>query len=236
MISRRFIQKANEVKTGKRKRVMVFAPHPDDDILGCGGSICWHRAQGHEVSIVYLTCGEAGTRAGSSQELKTRRQDEARQGAALLEVQDLIFLGFPDGGLEIQEETLDRVIQLLREKRPYTIYFPHIGELHRDHVKTCELVSEACRRAAGPWHPRCGPEPWEVGCALTYEVWSPLPCVNLVRNITPFMDLKIQALRKHESQLLEIAYDEGILGLNRYRGVTTGRGVYCECFQVVKAR
>lgn len=215
---------------------MVFAPHPDDDILGCGGSICWHRSRGQEVAIVYLTSGEAGGRAGQSRELKTRRQQEARQGAAVLGVDDLTFMNVPDGQVEVEPSILDRVVRILREKRPHIVYFPHTGDLHRDHIKTGELVGEACRRAAGPWHPGCGDNLWEVSYALAYEVWTPLPRVNLTRNITPFMDKKIAALRQHISQLAEIAYDDGVAGLNRYRGVTSGRGEYCECFRIEKAR
>jgi len=71
---------------------------------------------------------------------------------------------------------------------------------------------------------------------LTYEVWTPLSQYNLAVDISDFMQIKLAALREHKSQLAAIAYDEAVQGLNRYRGVTSGAGQYCECFQLIKAR
>ncbi len=216
------------------KRLLVFAPHPDDDILGCGGSIAKYSAECASICIVYLSSGEAG--GIQNEDLKSIRAEEARKAAAVLGIDDLVFMNLPDGRIEVQAEALDRVVALLRQKRPYVLYLPHAADLHRDHLKTNELVMEACRRSAGPWHPQCGKEPWEVAWILAYEIWSPLAKINYVEDITQQMPKKIKALRQHKSQLSDIAYDEAIKGLNRYRGVTTGRGEYCECFELIKAQ
>ncbi|MGE5398546.1 MAG: PIG-L deacetylase family protein, partial [Chitinophagales bacterium] len=53
------------------KRIMVFAPHPDDDILGCGGSIAKHTSLNHEVITVFMTSGESGSLTCSREELAT---------------------------------------------------------------------------------------------------------------------------------------------------------------------
>lgn len=217
-------------------RIMVFAPHPDDDVLGCGGSILKHRKKGRQVKVVYLTSGEAGSPAFYSNGLNTVREEEAAQALHLLEVADPVFLGLPDGGIEVDTPNLNAVVMLLRRERPDMVYLPHARDVHRDHLKTHELVLEACRRAAGPWHPQCGEHAWEVAWILAYEVWAPLGEVNMVEDITPFIDIKIAAMRRHKSQLEHIAYDEGIRGLNRFRGISSGRGEYCECFQILKAR
>ncbi|OGY22990.1 MAG: hypothetical protein A2172_03595 [Candidatus Woykebacteria bacterium RBG_13_40_15] len=69
---------------------------------------------------------------------------------------------------------------------------------------------------------------------MCYEVWTPLQEVSYVEDISKFLDLKIKALEQHKSQLQDINYDEAIKGLNRYRGIMTGKGRFCECFQVLK--
>ena len=68
---------------------------------------------------------------------------------------------------------------------------------------------------------------------LCYEVWTTLQEISYVENITEFMPLKLEAIRQHQSQIRDIAYDEASRCLNRYRGITTGRGEYCECFQAL---
>lgn len=216
-------------------RIMVFAPHPDDDVLGCGGSIVKHRKSGREVKVVYLTSGEAGSPGFHPGGLNRVREEEAARALGVLDVESPIFLGLPDGGIEVDASSLNMVVGLLRREKPEMIYMPHGGDVHRDHLKTHDLVLEACRRAAGPWHPQCGEQAWEVAWILAYEVWAPLSEVNMVEDISPYMEIKMEAMRRHKSQLEHIAYDEGIRGLNRFRGISSGRGEYCECFQVLKA-
>jgi LmbE family N-acetylglucosaminyl deacetylase len=59
------------------KRILVFAPHPDDDILGCGGSMAWHVQQGHQLKVIYLTSGESGSLDFSKDQLAALREQEA---------------------------------------------------------------------------------------------------------------------------------------------------------------
>jgi LmbE family N-acetylglucosaminyl deacetylase len=75
---------------------------------------------------------------------------------------------------------------------------------------------------------------WSVETVLAYEVWTPLLEFNYVEDISEFMNLKIAALRKHQSQIKIIRYDEAAEGLARYRGAMTGVGKHCEVFAVNK--
>jgi LmbE family N-acetylglucosaminyl deacetylase len=69
---------------------------------------------------------------------------------------------------------------------------------------------------------------------LAYEVWTPLSEFNYVEDISEFIDKKIAALKEHKSQIQQIRYDEAMEGLARYRGAMTGKGKYCEVFNIVK--
>ncbi|MGI6647688.1 MAG: PIG-L deacetylase family protein [Bacillota bacterium] len=215
-------------------RVMVFAPHPDDDLIGCGGSIVKHLQCGNTVTVVYLTSGESGSLKYSKTELAQIREAEAVRAATLLGLTDIIFLRNPDGYLEFNRDNLIRITGLIRDKQPNIVYLPHNQDLHKDHLRTNELVLEACNRAVGPWFQECTGEPWSVDTILGYEVWTPLINVSYVEDITPYLEQKIAALRLHESQLQDIQYDEAVRSLNRYRGIMTGKGQYCECFQILK--
>jgi len=215
-------------------KVVIFAPHPDDDLIGCGGSIAKHVKQGNEVAIVYMTSGDAGSLKYSKQELAKIREIEAKNATEILGVKDLVFLRNPDGYVEYNKENLVKIIDLIREKRPDIIYIPHKSDAHKDHIKTHEMVVEAVGRAAGPWFQECKGKPWSVGTVLCYEVWTPLQEISYVEDITEFIELKIKALEQHKSQIQDIEYNEAVKGLNRYRGIMTGKGKYCECFQVLK--
>lgn len=213
---------------------MVFAPHPDDDIIGCGGSIARHTERGDQVAIVYLTSGEAGSLLCPPSELAALREDEARQAAGWLGVESLYYLRYPDGYLEYGKAALDDIVLLIRQFRPGRVYLPHSGDAVPDHQVTYRLVTEGIRRAGGPWFQQSGLQPWQVDTVLGYEIWTPLAAVGHITNIGAYIDRKLEALRLHRTQLEAIPYDEAVAGLNRYRGIMTGGGRYCECFQLIR--
>jgi LmbE family N-acetylglucosaminyl deacetylase len=216
-------------------QVLVAAPHPDDDVIGCGGSLIHHVRKGHTVTAVYMTSGEAGSLAHPKEELGRIREAEARAAASVMGFDDLIFLGNKDGYLADGPENLTRIISLIRSKRPELFYFPHASEGCRDHRITHDICAEAIKRARGPWFQECPGEPWSIRTSLCYEIWTPLAEVSYVEEITDCIDLKLEAIARHRSQTAAIPYDEAVRGLNRYRGAMTRRGTYCECFQVLSA-
>ena len=213
--------------------ILVAAPHPDDELIGCGGSLIGHIRRQEQIYIVYMTSGNAGCSDISKHDLGLLRENEAKKAASLLGIKDLIFLRNDDGYLQYDKNNLIKIVRLIREIKPNLVYIPHQGEAHQDHRMTHELLTEAIRRAKGPWFQECGGEPWAVEAVLCYEVWSPLQKISYVEDITNVVDLKMEAIRSHVSQIKEIAYDEAAKALNRYRGISTGRGPYCECFEVL---
>lgn len=216
------------------KKIIVFAPHPDDDLIGCGGSIAKHVKQGNEVTIVYMTSGDAGSLKYSKNELAEIREEESKKAREIIAINDLIFLKNQDGYLEYNKENLIKLIELIRKIKPNVVYVPHELEAHKDHQVTHELVIEAVGRASGPYFQECKGERWSVQTILCYEVWTPLQKFSYVEDITQFIDLKIKALEQHKSQIQHVKYDDAVRGLNRYRGIMSGCGKYCECFQVFK--
>jgi LmbE family N-acetylglucosaminyl deacetylase len=190
---------------------------------------------GNQVAIVYMTSGEAGSLQIKPEFLAAIREKEARNATDLLGITDLTFLHYPDGYLAYNKETLSSIVALIRSKKPNIIYMPHIKDAVSDHMITASLVVEACRRAAGPWFQECGEEPWSVKNILGYEIWTPVQNVGHCEDISDFIFAKMRALHMHKSQIEHLRYDEAIQSLNRYRGILTGKGNYCECFQLIKA-
>jgi LmbE family N-acetylglucosaminyl deacetylase len=134
-------------------KIAVFAPHPDDETLACGGTIALNIKQGNEVFIVYLTDGRYShdhTLGISSnptpEELKVIRSNEAKKAAATMGVveENLLFLEYQDGTLENNvEEAAGRVSAFLQRINPDSVYFPGEKDRHRDHKATYAILQKA---------------------------------------------------------------------------------------------
>jgi LmbE family N-acetylglucosaminyl deacetylase len=216
------------------KRILVFAAHPDDDIMGCGGSLAKHVKLGNQVSACYMTSGEAGGLGYSKSELARIREEEAMNAAKVIGFQDLTYLRNPDGYLEYDQSNLKKLVELIRKKQPNIVYVHHQSDGHQDHRTTFQLVNESLERASAPLFQDYKGPPWSTKTVLAYEVWTPLPDFEYVEDISEFIDKKAAALRKHVSQIKSVRYDEASEGLARFRGAMTGKGKYCEVFKVIK--
>ncbi len=215
------------------RNILVFAAHPDDDVIGCGGSLAKY-ASDSSITVAYMTSGDAGSLAYSKEELAKIREAEARKASGVLGIKDLVFLRNPDGYLQHNQDNMVRLINLIRQKKPNLIYTHSSSDTHSDHRITNQLVTQAVFRASGPWFQETEGKPWRTDTVLAYEIWAPLPVVHYTEDITQFIDKKLEALRQHESQIRDIRYDEWVEGLNKYRGGTAGVGKYVEAFEVIK--
>ena len=114
------------------------------------------------------------------------------------------------------------------------VFLPHKEESHRDH-KNCHLLAlEAVNRAGELFFQTSKGKPWTVKTILCYEVWTPLTAISYIEDITDFIALKVEAMAQHQSQIHRIPFDEAIRNFNRYRGIMTGEGDFCECFQLLR--
>jgi LmbE family N-acetylglucosaminyl deacetylase len=215
-------------------RVLVIAPHPDDDAIGPGGSLAQHARRGDTVQIVYVTSGEHGSPVYPPPELAAIREAEAAKGAATLGAQGTTFLRQPDGNVSYSIDLVNQFIQLIRTEKPEALYLPHSNDGHKDHQAAFAIVMEAVGRAGGNSFPEWGGAAWNIETILGYEVWTPMPRFQYVNDISDAIEVKLAALREHQSQLANVQYDEAARSLNRFRGLMTERGAYCECFEVLK--
>jgi len=199
--------------------VLVIAPHPDDEAIGCGGALCLHVATGDRVAAVFLTSGELGLTDRPPEEARRVREAEAKAAGEVLGLSRLAFLRGPDWHLNEHVGTMAaRLRELLDEVTPALIYVPHAGDDHPDHRASLPILRAAIVGRSPP-------------ALATYEVWSPLPTFDFVVDATDVMARKLKAVRCHRSQLGLYRYDRAVRGLNQYRGILTGRCRYAEVFQ-----
>jgi len=181
-----------------KQRVLVLAPHPDDEVIAVGGNLALHQRLGSEVLTLFVTLDAPA--------VNVARKGEAQRVARLLGF-DHRFLGFPDGSLSLHEPALIRAIaDTIRSFRPEVIYCPFPGDHHRDHQATSSCTGVAVAETGYEG---------EVWC---YELWSCL-WPNIGVDISSVVDIKREAINCYASQIAYVNYVEGALGLNRFRGL-----------------
>ena len=120
--------------------ILVFAPHPDDEIIGMGGTLLKMHESGAVVTIVHVTSGDQG---GDAQ----KRKAEARKVAKAIKAKT-IFLDLPDRKVRATDETIQLVSEIIDEISPEAIFFPSPQEYHPDHRVTIAPLA-TCRPANG---------------------------------------------------------------------------------------
>ena len=200
------------------KRVLVVAAHPDDEAIGCGGTLRRHALEGDRVSALFLTSGEAGghgiERAGET------REREAEAAAAILGIGELQFWREPDGRLSARGELVRRLEALIAASRPALVYAPHRHDEHSDHRAAARIVHKALLAATRSVELRC------------FEIWSPLGEIEHVVDVSEVIEDKLEAIRAYRSQCAVMRFDDAFVGLARYRGEMHSwpGGPYAEVF------
>lgn len=208
-------------------KVLVISPHPDDEAIGCGGTIAKHIQDGDTVEVIFLTSGEKGGHGLSEKETSEVRENEAILAAKTLNVTKIDFWKETDGAFEANDKNVQRLIHKLKLFQPNTIYVPHGQEMHPDHRAAAELVKVAVGSLEN-----IIPRPQ----VLMYEVWTPLQHLDQIIDISPYINIKRSAILVYKSQCTVMDFDEAILGLNRYRGEMHSwpGGDYAEVFMELK--
>lgn len=199
---------------------LVLAPHPDDEIFGCGGLLrLWAQSQ-VPVSVHILTDGESWSAEGA----QLLRREESRTAAAVIGHGLPHFWGLPDRGLRYGEGLVRRLVETIKDCGADWILAPALSEIHPDHQVLGLAAAEAVRRLQG-----------ERVLAF-YEVSAPLQ-PNALIDISSVEKIKDQAMRCFRSQEAVQPYSERIRGLNRYRAYSLGAQCYAaEAFFWVHAR
>lgn len=192
--------------------VLVFAPHPDDEVFGCGGALALHAKQGHSVKVVLLTAGDHKSMVGFDSEYAHQRLTESRAAAIVLGIAAPECWGLKDRTLGYGETLVGRILEAITEAEADVVYAPSLWESHPDHRATGMATIEAMRRLGGN------------RSLLLYELSAPLRPNRLV-DITSVWANKAKAMDCFGTQNDTLDYPDFIGSLNRYRALTLGKHV-----------
>jgi LmbE family N-acetylglucosaminyl deacetylase len=191
--------------------LMVIAPHPDDPEFGISGTVAKLTQEGKKVVYVICTSGDKGTsdRNMKPEKLARIREQEQREAARMLGVSDIIFLGYPDQGLDDTAEFRKTLVRVIRQYRPHVVattdpYRKYMW--HRDHRITGQVVADAVfpfarDHLAYPDLLAEGLEPHIVREMWFWGTEDP----NFRSDITSTFENKIAALACHKSQVGDVS-------------------------------
>ena len=216
-------------------KVLIFAPHPDDEVIGIGGTIAKRAAAGDEVTVCIVTKGCAPLFASEGVE---QVRSECREADRLLGVRETVFLDFPAVMLETvpRYELNGKITELVQRVKPDEVYIPHRGDMQQDHV----IVTDAAMVALRPKYAHtvqriyCYETLSETGWNIPNTENEFIP--NVYEDISAQLDRKLEAMRIFRSQLAEFPNArslEAISALARFRGSTVGVAA-AEAFSLVR--
>ena len=203
-------------------RVLVIAPHPDDEIIGVGGTIAKRAKAGDEVYVCVVTKGQEPM---FKREFIEQGRKECREADAKLGVKDTIFLDFPAVMLETvpRYEFNGKIAEVVQKINPDEVYIPHRGDMQIDHQMVVDATMVAVR-------PRGKNYPKRVYAyeTLSETGWNIPNTVNefiptVYEDISDYFDTKLEAMSVFESQLAPFPAARSIgaiEALARFRGAT----------------
>lgn len=195
------------VRTIPGNCALVFAPHPDDEVFGCGGAIMRHVEQGTPVHVIVVSDGAYGASEETKAEYILQRQQESVAAAEILGYGAPVFWQHQDRQVCYGEKLIQEILTVIRETGADLVYVPSVFEMHPDHRALSMAAIEAVRRIGDT-----------VNIAL-YEVGIPLP-PNQLLDISDLVARKAAAMSCFISQNTKQRYDQHIASLNHYRTYT----------------
>ena len=230
--------------------VLVIVAHPDDEVLGMGGTILKHFTQGDIVTIAYLATGIAARRSTNFQnttnykitkndKLKMKNQiiklrKDARKARNILKVRKNIFFDFPDNEMDtVPSLEINKIVEkLVKENKPYRIYTSHYGDLNVDHRVVSEAVLSTCDALS-----------LNVKEIMCFEILSSTESAfpykfepNYFINIKKELKQKMKAMQSYKNEIREFPHPRSIQNIeNNARKWGTVSGFYAaEAFQIIK--
>lgn len=218
------------------KSVLVVVAHADDEVLGCGGTIARHVAEGDAVHVVFMADG-VGSRGAGELNQHQRRNLARDEALKILGVLECNALEFPDNRMDSVPllDIVQALEPIIEQVQPTRVYTHHHGDLNVDHRVTHQAVMTVCRPMPGS----------SVREVLTFEVmssteWATPGAAPFVPNafvdVSDYLPKKLGALAAYEIEMRPAPHSRSVShveALARHRGNCVGLEA-TEAFEIVR--
>lgn len=210
-------------------KILAIGCHPDDLEIGCGGTLARYAKQGHEVTMCHVANGDKGHVVIMPGELRSIRTKEAEDSGRHIGAKRVINIDIPD--LEVNsnnQDNVDKIIDLIRDTKPDLIITHSPEDYMKDHKEVSKLVFDASFSSSVPH--KITNNPCYAPIVPIYYMDN-LAGVNFLPteyvDITETIEIKIQALDFHQSQIKWLMEHDGIDFLDFVRTCSKFRGLQC---------
>ena len=219
-----------------KKKIIVVAAHPDDEVLGCGGTIVKHVAQGDIVHSVFMSDG-VNSRLDSSKVKLNRRLKASKSVQSLLGISSTHYLNLPDNSMDSVPllEIVQKLEPIINKIKPSVIYTHSYGDLNIDHQLTHAAVMTACR----PIPDSTVREIYGFEVISSTEWSNPLKLTfkpTLFIDITKHLSKKLNALKAYKQEMRDVPHSRSIKHIEilaQHRGYSVGVDM-AEAFEVYR--
>ena len=214
--------------------VLIVAAHPDDEVLGCGGTIAKHVEEKYTVTIIFICDGET-SRSKKIQNLKARNES-AEKVSELLGCQKPIFFNFPDNKLDsiIFLEIVQKLESYIIKIKPNIIYTHHYNDLNIDHQLTCKSLITACRPLPKSFVKSI--YLFEIPSSTEWSISNDKFSPNKFIDITSYKSKKDKALDLYKEEMRDFPHPrskKAISAIENLRGVISNVE-FAEAFQIYR--
>lgn len=223
-------------------RILVIAAHPDDEVLGCGGTIARLSKEGHEVDIAIL--GEGATSRYHCRETTDtseveRLHQNCHRSASVLGVTDVSIFDLPDNRFDHVPllDVIKNVEEIIQRIQPQAIYTHHGGDLNIDHVITHRAVITAARPMTENFVKDVYAFEIPSSTEWSFQQFGSVFLPNVFMDITHTMESKLKALGAYDTEIRNFPHPrstEGIEALAKTRGSMVGVR-YAEAFELIRS-
>lgn len=219
-------------------KVLVISVHPDDETLGCGGTLLKHKSNKDELFWMIITRPEESL--GYSEEFIENRKQQIADVSKCYRFQKVYQLGFSTTKLHLLDFStlISSISEIVNEIRPEVIYMINRSDIHTDHQVSAKAILSCTKSFRYPFIKKilmyeCLSET-EISPGLPENIFIP----NVYSDITDFLDEKIEVMKIYESEIQQTPLPrslENIKALARYRGASCGVD-YAEAFMLIRER
>lgn len=218
------------------RNVLVVAPHPDDETLGCGGTLLRHRADG--CNIHWLIVTDMSEENGYPLTKIIERSQQIAQVASCYDFHSVTNLALPPARLDTvpMQTIIQRVSELIQKIEPEVVYLPYSGDIHTDHKIVFDAAASCLKSFRSPSIRRVMVyetiSETEFGIAPDIPVFKP----NVFVDIEKYFEQKIKIMKLYTTEIGDFPFprsSEAITALAQVRGATSNSS-YAEAFMLIK--
>lgn len=220
--------------------IMIVAAHPDDEILGVGGTVRRLVNEGKHIHAVILAEGltsRRDSRNNTNKEELLELQEDAKRAAGKVGYESIEFCSLPDNRMDCLEllDIVKLVSRYIEKYQPDTIFTHHHGDLNIDHRRTCEAVLTACRPVGNYSVQRIYAFETPSSTEWNYHYAEPF-MPNVYFDVTDTFEDKMSGMACYKTESTVYPHprsSEALRALAKYRGANVGVGM-AEAFQLIR--